>query len=219
MDLGKGIRCKVKTLWKEVLCWIPLKWGQAPLNNSMKILTIDHNIIIINNIMSKGGRNNVCYKSLRRQSLLHFMMKWRNQKILRHGSLRCGSYLGFCCSGCNTLQNFVLYLNFGAYCGSCDWSFLSHLLVRWWSQATFFDLKSRSRFYLYIVCFILGHLLVMQREVCFDSRGNICDNGLFSSYRHISRSFHALLHKCRPYPPKVYHRSCTCRKIPQRLLH
>ena len=64
--------------------------------------------------------------------------------------------LSCCCSCCNTLQNFGLYLNFRANYGFGDRSFLNHLLVIWWSQDPLFDLKSHSHFYLYIVCVIFG---------------------------------------------------------------
>ena len=65
----------------------------------------------------------------------------------------------WCCSGCNTLQNFGLYSNFEAYCGSYDRSFLSHLFVSWsWSQSPLFDLKSHSCFYFYIESVIFGHV-------------------------------------------------------------
>lgn len=86
--------------------------------------------------------------SLKNQGLAR---KWTKTK-----NLVLNQCVAKCRSGYNTLQNFGLYLNLGAYNGSYDWPFLSHLLVSWWSQVPLFDLKSHSRFYLYTICVIFG---------------------------------------------------------------
>jgi len=94
----------------------------------------------------------------------------------------------FCCSDCNNLQNFGIHLNFGAYYGYCDRSFLSHLLVSWWSQAPLFNLKSCSCFYLYIECVIFGH---QGYRLSCKGRFVLLQGEIFMSspHRHVSQSY------------------------------
>ena len=94
----------------------------------------------------------------------------------------------------NTLQNFGSHVNFGAYRGSCNRSFLGHLLVSWWSQAPSLILRFVHVFIFMqyvsslgiriIVCHAKGMLL------CF--KGKSCAYGLFSLHTHVSHSLHAL---------------------------